>query len=184
MSQMSLSVLTAETGWYQQVTGRAGRVHVEDNRASFFEGREFRTFVELSIPSLATAVIRATITKDIILYNSGIVIASGDISMRLYAGGTTGGTWTAAPVIRKNTTTVAPVVASGTTMEYGGTYTPGVLIDTIRVVSTGTDNKGSTVGSSPADERGVGPGVYHYTFTNNSNQTATGIFRGFWEELP
>lgn len=182
MSQMSLSVLNAFTGWYQQVTGRAGRLHVEDNRAAFFEGREYRTFQELSIPSLGTAVIRATLTKDIILYQSGIVISSGDVAMRLYAGGTTGGTWTPMPVIRKSTMSVTPVLASGTTMECGGTYTPGILIDLVRVVSTGTDNKGSTVGSQPADERGVGPGVYHYVITNSGNQDAHVIFRGFWEE--
>ena len=182
MSQMSLSVLNAFSGWYQQVTGRAGRVHVEDNRASFFEGREFRTFQEFTIPSLGTTVIRATLTKNIILYQSGIVISSGDVTMRLYAAGTTGGVWTPMPVIRKSTMTVTPVVATGTTMEHGGTYTPGILIDLIRVVSTGTDNKGSSVGSQPADERGVGPGVYHYVLTNSSNQDAHVLFRGFWEE--
>ena len=75
MSQMSLSVLNAFTGWYQQVTGRAGRLNVEDNRASFFEGREFRTFQDFTIPALGTVVIRATLTKNIILYNCGISVS-------------------------------------------------------------------------------------------------------------
>lgn len=154
------------------------RLRVDVGQTGFFAGREFRTFFQADLLSLQTAVIHAAIPVDIILFDTSLSVDSGTVQLSLYAGGTAAGDWTALPVIRKNTMSVAPVVAPQVSLKTWGTHTGGVLIDVLRLAS----GKASSVGATQGTERGVGPGQYYYHLTNLSNQTANVIFTGWWEE--
>jgi hypothetical protein len=162
--------------------GPYARMRVDVGQTGFFAGREFRTFQEFTIASGASVTIRATVPNDIILFDTSVSVDSGIIRMDLYAGGTADGPWTAMPVIRKNTMSVAPVVANQVTLHYDGGLTGGILIDRTRISASSLGGVGSSVGASQGSERGVGAGTYYYTLTNEGNQPAKVIFKGHWEE--
>lgn len=162
--------------------GPYARVRVDVAQTGFFAGREFRTFQEFTIPSLAVVTIRATVPINIILFDTSISIDSGTLKFDLYAGGSASGPWTALPVIRKNTMSVTPVVVNQVTLDYDGAFSGGILIDRTRISASSLGGVGSSVGASQGSERGVGPGTYYYTLTNEGNQSAKVIFKGHWEE--
>jgi hypothetical protein len=158
--------------------GAYSRVRVDVGQTSFWAGKQFRTFQKLSIAAGSTATIRATVGVNIVLYETSFGTEDSSIEMQLRVGGTANGPWTALPVIRKNTMTTAPVVASQVTLDYDGGHTGGTVIDLIRVTA---GNKGASF-SGESSERGVGPGTYYYVITNTGNLTATVVFEGWWEE--
>ena len=158
--------------------GAYSRLRVDVGQTNFWSGKQFRTFQKFEIASGASATIRATVGVNIVLYETSFTTENSSIEVQLRAGGTATGPWTAMPVIRKNTMTVAPVVVSQVTMDYDGAHTGGTTIDLLRVTA---GNKQSSVGGTDS-ERGVAPGTYYYVITNTGNQTATVVFSGFWEE--
>ena len=158
--------------------GAYSRLRVDVGQTNFWSGKQFRTFQKLTISSPGTVTIRATVGVNIILNETSFHTENSGIEVELKAGGIADGPWTSMPIIRKNTMTNAPVIASQVTMDYDGSHTGGTLIDLLRV-SAG--NKQSSVGGIDS-ERGVGPGTYYYVITNTGNQTATVVFSGFWEE--
>ena len=160
--------------------GPYARLRVDVAQTGLFAGREFRTFQKLSIASLATVTIRATVPVNIVLFETSISTEDATIEMQLKVGGTADGPWTAMPVFRKNTMTTAPVITNQVTLDYNGAHTGGTLIDLVRVPA---NNKGSSL-SGASSERGMGPGTYYYVLTNVGNQTATVVFNGYWEERP
>lgn len=164
--------------------GPYARVRVDVAQTSFWAGREFRTFQELTIAAGATATIRATVGVNIVLFDTSLIIDAGVVRMDLFAGGSAAGPWTSMPVIRKNTMSTTPVVASQVTLDYDGAYTPGVMIDRTRISASSQGGVGSSVGAYQGSERGVGPGTYYYAITNEGNQTSKVIFKGHWEERP
>ena len=158
--------------------GAYSRLRVDVGQTNFWSGKQFRTFQKLTISSHGTVTIRATVGVNIILNETSFHTENSGIEVELKAGGTADGPWTSMPIIRKNTMTTAPVIASQVTMDYDGSHTGGTLIDLLRVPA---GNKQSSVGGVDS-ERGVGPGTYYYVITNTGNQTATVVFSGFWEE--
>lgn len=158
--------------------GSYARMRVDVGQTSFWSGKQFRTFQKLEIGAGLTVAIRATVSANIVLYETSFNTENSSIEVQLKAGGTAAGPWTALPVIRKNTMTTAPVITSQVTMDYDGGHTGGTLIDLLRV--TAGNKQASFAGES--SERGVGPGTYYYVITNTGNQTATVVFSGWWEE--
>ncbi len=158
--------------------GEFARLRVDVGQTGFFAGKEFRTFQKLTIASLATATIRATVPVDIILFETSISTEDATIEMQLKVGGTADGPWTPMPVFRKSTMSITPVYTNQVTLDYNGAHTGGTLIDLVRVPA---NNKGSSL-SGASSERGVGAGTYYYVLTNVGNQTATVVFNGYWEE--
>lgn len=158
--------------------GAYSRIRVDVGQTNFWSGKQFRTFQKVTIPSPGTVTIRATVGVNIVLYETSFHTEDSSIEIQLKVGGTADGPWTAMPVLRKNTMTTTPVVASQVTMDYDGAHTGGTLIDLVRVTA---GNKTASVGGDET-ERGVGPGTYYYVITNTGNQTATVVFSGFWEE--
>ena len=158
--------------------GDFARMRVDVGQTNFWAGKQFRTFQKLSVASGASVAIRATVGVNIVLYETSFTTEDSSIEVQLRVGGTAAGPWTSIPVIRKNTMTTAPVIASQVTMDYDGGHTGGTLIDLIRVTA---GNKTASVGGGDS-ERGVGPGTYYYVVTNTGKLTATVVFSGFWEE--
>ena len=160
------------------------RLRVDVGQTGFFEGREFRTFHEFSIPTGQSAYLRATVPFDIILYSTKLTLDNGQLRLTLRAGGAEAGTWAPVAVLPKNTMAVAPAYAGQVSVDAGGTHSGGVTLDVVRLGSTSLGHRVSTVGGQVADERGVGAGVYYYQLENLDGETATGVFSAFWEERP
>ena len=160
------------------------RLRVDLGQTGFFEGREFRTFYEYSVPSGQSVYLRATVPLNIILFSTSLTLDAGKLRMSLIAGGTEGGTWSPVAVFPKNNMTDRPAYTGQVQIESGGTHSGGVLLDVVRLLSETAGNRSSTVGGQVSDERGVGPGVYYYRLENIDGQTANGVFSAFWEERP
>lgn len=170
-----------------------GRMRVDVGQTGFFEGREFRTFKELSIAQGQSVVMRINVPVNTILQSVALTLDAGSVKLRTVAGGTPVGSFTEnMPVIAKNTMTGGefpapplPVYVAQDTVNYGATgLTGGVDIDVIRMVVANASGQAQTVGAAVDDSRGVGPGTYYWVFTNFGNGTATGVFSSFWEERP
>jgi len=163
--------------------GPEARLQVDQAQTSFFTGKQFRTFKELSIVGNGELYIQATVSADIILLGVQLACDVGSFKLETLAGGTVGTTFTIPePVIRKNTMSTCPVVSSVVLLNSGGTVSGSTVIDTIRVKTSGNSNLSTSVGATVADERGVGAGVYYFKFTNLDNATSTGVFHTFWED--
>lgn len=169
------------------------RVRVDLAQTGFFEGREFRTFKELSIAAGATLVIRITVPVNTILQHVGLVLDAGSIKLRTVSGGTPAGSFSEAlPILSKNNMSGGafpapplPLYSAQNLLESGGTaLTGGVDIDVLRLVVANASGQASSVGGNQDDARGVGPGTYYWVFNNFGNGTATGVFSSFWEERP
>lgn len=160
------------------------RIRVDVAQTGFFEGREFYTFQEFTIPSLAEIAIRATTPIDVILFESSLSVEAGTVRVELYSGGTAAGTFTPMPILPKNAMSTAPSYTPQVQMAYNGAHSGGQLVDLIIVASSGTLNKQVTSGGGVSSERGFGAGTYYYVLTNTSNQDAACIFSAWWEERP
>ena len=171
-----LNLMTSKGGQY-------ARLRVDPDQTSFWEGLQYRTFREISIPQGTTSVFKVVVPVDTVLYDVSLTLDAGAIRLRTVAGGTEGGTFsTALPILRKNTMTDAPVILAQNIITTGGTHSGGADIDVIRLVAANATAQQSSVGSKAYDQRGVGPGTYYWKLENISNSAATGVFTAFWEE--
>jgi hypothetical protein len=160
------------------------RVRVDVAQTGFFEGREFYTFQEFTIPSLGEIAIRAVTPIDVILFESGLSVENGTVRVELYNGGSAGDTWTSMPILPKNGMSTSPTYIPQVEMAYNGAHTGGQLVDLMIVASAGTQNKQVTAGGQMGSERGFPAGTYYYVLTNTSNQNALCVFSAWWEERP
>jgi hypothetical protein len=163
--------------------GQYGRLRVDPDQTSFWEGKQYRTFREINIASGATLALRVNVAVNTVLYDVSLTLDAGAVRLRTVEGGTEGGTFSEAlPIIRKNTMTDCPVIAAQNAIAAGGTLTGGVDIDVIRLVAANATAQQSSVGSKAFDQRGVAPGIYYWLLTNIGQSAATGVFSSFWEE--
>jgi len=162
------------------------RIKVDPGQTSFHDGREFRAFVEFSIPANSSLFLQAIVTVDTILYGVTVEVDQGGLRMNTLAGGTVTTPFvTDIPVIRKNTMSIVsqPVYPTTISLKRGGVVTGGTVIDTLRVVAAGSNAQRTTVGSGAFDQRGIGAGTYYWHLQNISNATALGVFSTFWAEI-
>lgn len=166
------------------------RLKVDQGQTSFFEGREFRTFKELSIPALTTYAIRIIVPLDIIFTQFIADIESGWLRASSAVGGTPGGTWTTQlPVFMRNNMSVGvnrrQNNVAQVTLQEGGTHTGGTELDVTRVKSGSNQgsNASTTVGGVQGDERGIAAGTYYFRLQNlHTTDAITGTLHASWEE--
>lgn len=163
----------------------AKRVLTDSELSSFYDGRQFRTFWEFNIAAAAVAYMKVVVPVDSILRTQELDIDAGGLRFSTIAGVVTETTPFATPLIafRKNNMGRSPVVASSILFSVGGVITGGTTIDVKRRRS-GQGAGRATVGGTIADIRGVAPATYYFKFENIDNVEATGVYSGFWEELP
>lgn len=76
-------------------------------QTSFWEGRDFRTFLELNIAASGSLVIRVVALTDLVLQRLAVTIDGGWLKMETVVGGTPGGSFsTTLPVIPGNSMTL------------------------------------------------------------------------------
>lgn len=159
------------------------RLRVDVGQTSFFEGREFRTFKEWSVPITAAYVVRAEVPMDIILWELGVVLEEGAVRIETVAGGTPSGSFAEVlPVFPANTMAnrPAPAYVPTVVLSAGGGHADGTVLDVIRAKTSGNSNFASSVGAQAGAERGVGTGVYYFRITLTG---AIGVFKARWEEV-
>ncbi len=190
-----MSELNHLTSWFNQFLLAGGadgfrRLRVDPAQTGFFEGREFRTFYEFSIPGGASVTLKFSCPVDFILFAQRLAVDAGAIRLSAITGATESAPFnTAMPVIGKNRMASRRQYSSGyyaaqATIANGGTITGGTVVEVVRVVAAGATAQQSTVGGQTSDERGLPAGTYYLKLENISNGTTTGVYSLFWEERP
>lgn len=155
-------------------------------RQGFIEGREFRSFFEFNIGAGNTTVMRYTANVDFIIKLQSLTVDSGSIRFTAIGSGTTGGVWSALPMIGKNRMSrrPLPIYAAQNVFEQGGTVTGGTAVEVFRVVASGATAQQATVNAGSNTERGLPAGVYHLKLENITTGSSTGVYSLEIEELP
>jgi hypothetical protein len=183
---MMTAQLTA-SGWSTDKNDTR-RLRVEEGGAGFYDGREFRMFVEFNIPAGGELWVRITSAYNFVLNDQRVSIESGTIRWTANAAmATSPGPWTPATLRRRNQMTEqqTPFFVSGTVIETStttGAATGGIVVDAMRI-ATGVGS-GSSTATQNAGKRGLAPNVYHVRLQNPSAQAAVGVYDWWWEERP
>lgn len=172
-------------GWWTDPSSPGG-VLVDEASRSFYDGRQFRMFVEFDIPPAGELWVKHTITKNFILHDQRISIESGAIRWTANAAmASSPGPWAAATMRRRNQMTdqKTPFFTTGSTIETSttlGAATGGIVVDCMRIAAGQGAGSASVVQN--AGLRGLAPGVYHARLQNTSSQNAVGVYDWWWEE--
>lgn len=183
---MANPILTA-LGWLTNENA-ISRLRVDEGSIGFYDGREFRMFVEFDIPAGGVLWVKHTITKNFILHDQRVTLDSGGIRWTANAAmATSPGPWTPATFRRRNQMTEQPTpfFVSGSILETStdpNAATGGIVVDIMRV--TAGQGAGSSSASQNAGLRGLAPNVYHAKLENTSSQNAVGVYDWWWEERP
>lgn len=158
------------------------RAKVDTDRTAFWEGRSFRTFVELNVGMASTFVIRVTAVQGFIITQQNLSLDTGVLRFSSAQGGTPGGTFGAAlPTFGKNRLPdVSPVPVVSLALASGGTHTGGTESEVIRMTNLVPGQ--STANTSGFAQRGLPAGVYYLRFQNTGMAAATGVYSLEWEE--
>jgi hypothetical protein len=163
------------------------RLRVDSGQTGFFEGREFRTFHEFSIPTGTSIYIRLVAPIDFILFEQSLTVDAGSIRFTALTGATGTGTYaTALPVVGKNrmASRKAPFYNPQLTLSTGGAATGGTIVEVYRVVAANSNAQQQTVLGAASTERGLPAATYFLRLENIANGTATGTYSLMWEERP
>jgi len=176
--------LTAN-GWWADPDNSGGML-IDEASLSFYDGRQFRMFVEFDIPPGGEIWVKHTITNNFMLHDQRISIESGTIRWTANAAmASSPGPWTLATMRRRNQMTMqqTPFFVSGSIIETGGVgaATGGIVVDIMRVAAG--QGAGSASASQNAGLRGLAPGVYHARLQNPAAQNAVGVYDWWWEEF-
>lgn len=175
---------------YTSVNEGFRRLQVDVAQTGLTEGREFRTFYRLNIPTGNTVYLRFTSAVDFVIYGEQIVLADGWIDSTAYRiVDNVAGTWTDRPTIARNITTdrPTPFYVSQAKLQVGGTYTflaadevgPPIIV---RAASATAQTSSIPAGNSR--ERYLLAGTYYLKMTAMGTGTAVGCYYLDWEELP
>lgn len=167
------------------------RIRVDSGQTGFYEGREFRTFKEYTIPALQTIWIKAVVPINVILQALGMQVDEGHVHLNAYALATETTPFTVnLPVRPANSMSATerpfPFYTPQVTFLDGGVCTTGsaVLLDVLSIKTSGISNQASTQESIVPGDRGVSAGNYYFKIENLSNSESFLIFKGRWEERP
>lgn len=165
--------------------GASRRLRVDVGQTGFFAGREAYTFYEFSIPSGQTRTIKVVAPLNVIVQTFGASLNIASLDVKLYAGGTEGGTFnTPLPVFRTNQMSTAPAYTPQVTMAAGGTHAGGTLMNLLQLDAGNSQNRAEEVIINTENPVGFSPGTYYIQLVNTDGATATGVFRARWEERP
>jgi hypothetical protein len=167
------------------------RLRVDVSQTGFWEGREFRISVPLSIPAATPVVLKFVSPINFILESQGLTCDEQGILFQAYRStqGTEGGSFsTEVPIYSNNFQSTSPTYAHQATITTGGTFTPDggqQSVETVRVKTAGATAQQSTVGGSVRGERGLAAGAYYLKFSNlTGSGTAQGVYSLIFEERP
>lgn len=161
------------------------RLRVDTGQTGFFEGREFRSFIELNIAAGANVVLKFVSPVDFILFEQRLVVDAGSCKFTAITGGTEGGIYsTSLPIIGKNrmASRLSPYYSPQITISTGGTITGGTVVEVVRVVAANATAQQQSVGGINDSERGLPAGTYYLKIENIGSGAVTGTYSLTWEE--
>lgn len=161
------------------------RLRVDAAQTGFFEGREFRSYYEISLAAGASVYLQYTAACEFILFEQSLVVDEGKLKVTVSVDGTPAGSYnTALPIIGKNRMLerLQPYYTAVNTINTGGTHSGGTVLEVFKVVAASATAQQSTVGGGVSDERGIPVGAYYIKFENYGSGTASGIYTLWWEE--
>lgn len=162
------------------------RLSVDVGQTSFFEGREFRSFYELSIPSLSSKWLKFSSPVNFILHEQFVSVDDGWLKFSAFTstGSELAPFTSILPVIGKNRMSerAQPFYEPQCTLTGGGSYNGGALVELVRLKTSNSTNAASTVGNSVGSERGLPAGDYYLQFENLGNGLLEGFYTISWEE--
>lgn len=167
-------------------SSRAGfrRLRVDVGQTGFWEAREFRISYPLTV-SATPVVLKFESPIDFILHNQEFSVDEGGYEFTAYRDGIEGGTFTPISIYANNIQQSAPDYIRQTQISTGGTFTTtSNSVETVRMRSSGSTSKSSTVGGSIFGERGLSAGTYYLVFERLENTDARGVYTLIWEERP
>lgn len=167
-------------------TGPNRRIRVDTGQTSFFAGREFRTFKELSVSNGQTYVVKITAPINFILQELTAEIESGTLKITTWIGGTEGGSFSdTLPRIGTNQMTERPFpfYTSKLTVVGGGTHTGGTQVRVTRLRASGGSVETPVVAGLNSDAQGLPANTYYVHFESTAG-TVTGVAQARWEERP
>lgn len=178
-------------GW-ETDPSQVSRVRVDSDQMGFWQGWQFRSYLELEIPVAGPAVCARFVSPvNFILWSQALDLTQGALRVEVFGGTVTpSGVWTSVPSFGVNRMTgrtahVTPYVQQAV-LETGGQFTGGSPVDLLLVRSSAQNASAQNVGRQ-TDERGLPPGEYYVrisTITNGLvvNDEALGIYSIVWEE--
>lgn len=158
-------------------------VRVDEGSTGFFEGRQFRTFIDLNIPKGGTLWMRFTIGTNFTLHDQRVSLESGAVRWSAVAGTSSSpGPWAPSIFRPRNQMTNRPTpfyvsTASIETSNTAGAAVGGADVDVMRVSAAGSRTQNAGL-------RGLPTGVYHVKMTNTSKEDVVGVYDWWWEEIP
>jgi len=173
-----------------QFTPGLRRLQVDVGQTGFFAGREFRSFLEYTIPAAGQVVVKVVVPptlRGIIVQRLVVSCHQGGTLCRAWRDGTEAGVFTALPVIPNNGIPDVTPAAALTTLSSGGTLS-GMTIKTDAVVALANNSgpSNTTVINAIEKERGLPAGTYYIELTRVTGTTvdALGVINALWEERP
>jgi hypothetical protein len=183
MGQLVTTYANPRKGWLEQAQGGAGVMLFEPSNAAFREGRQYFTFLDLSIAQGATQVIKVVIASDTIMRDFFVDMVTSNTTVEIVAGGTEGGTFNSSLTIqRTNNMSIAPERATTTVMTTGGTLTGGTVLDKFLLYAGNNANQSTRQHGGEDFPVGFPAGTYYVRIVNIGNTTATGLFKARWSE--
>lgn len=189
---MTISTL-GPSGWMSD-PNQASRLRVDEGQIGFWQGWQFRSYLELNIPVAGPSVsARFVALTDFILWEQSLNLTQGALRMEIFVGEVTpAGVWTAVPTFGVNRMTSKgapqPLYESSVVIETGGTFTGGTPVDLV-LLRAATQNGGAQNVGMSAGERGLPAGSYYVRLSTITgglvvNDPAQGIYTVQWEERP
>ena len=178
------SIVDLPEKMYSSLNEGYRRLKVDNGEASYFEGREFRSFYEYSIATGATIYLKFSCSTEFQLRYQAVTCDDGYIRVAAIAGATPSGSWTNQPVVGKNrrSTIIQPAYVSQATFSAGGSATGGSVVEVIRLKTASATAQASTVGHAIDSVRGLPAGDYIISIQNLGNATVNGVYDLYWGE--
>lgn len=170
---------------YTDKNGPYARIRVDVGQTGFFAGREFRTIQMFTIPQGSTNTVKIVCPVDFYVQSAQILLAVGKLTWEWFEGGTDATAFTVPLAVRRTNMTANAdhSYSPQLTVTNGGTFTGGVLFDSM-MIDTGGNMNAAPVGTVQDDVLGLAAGTYYMRITNTHNQEINGSVKFRWEERP
>lgn len=180
-------------GW-EADPNQVTRLRVDSGQIGFWQGWQFRSYLELDIPVAGPAVCARFVSPvNFILWAQALDLTQGALRLEVFTGAVVpSGVWTTVPSFGVNrmtgkTAQVTPYVQQAV-LETGGQFTGGTPVDLL-MVRAAAQNVGAQNVGIQTDERGLPPGSYYVRISTITgglvvNDDALGVYHILWEERP
>ena len=171
--------------WQELRVCSCGSAIIEQGSAGFWDGKQFRAFLDFTLLNAQTAVIKFVSPIDFVIRTQGFFIVEGECLFEAVLGGVEGGSFSVdVPTFGKNRSSKRPIpnYERQITLKTGGTITGGSVSEVVRIKTSDNSHQAVTVGNENSNIRFLPAGTYYLRFT--ATGTVRGVYTLEWEEKP